>query len=149
MHELTIASSLVELACDQAVRVGAARVAEINIRMGQLTGIARSLYFCFGAATRGTLCEGAVLRIEEVPLTVMCTHCSEVKTPTALYSFRCPDCGRPTPKVLTGREMQLLSLGLVPADEMPAELARKQSSAARRMKAAARRPARPAAKRRA
>jgi hydrogenase nickel incorporation protein HypA/HybF len=139
MHELTIASSLVELACDQAVKVGAARVAEINIRMGQLSGIARSLYFCFGAATRGTLCEGAVLRIEEVPLTVMCTHCNEVKTPTALYSFRCPDCGRPTPKVLTGREMQLLSLGLVPADEMPTELARKRSPAVRSVKPASRR----------
>lgn len=116
MHELTIATSLVEIACAQAERVGAARVAEINIRMGQLTGIARSLYFCFGSATRGTLCEGATLHIEEVPLKVMCTHCDEVKTPTALYSFRCPDCGMPTPKVVSGREMEVISLGLVPPD---------------------------------
>lgn len=116
MHELTIATSLVELACEQATKVGAARVAEINIRMGQLTGIARSLYFCFGSATRGTLCEGARLQIEEVPLRVMCTHCKAEKTPTALYSFRCPDCGMPTPQVVSGREMELLSLGLVPPD---------------------------------
>jgi hydrogenase nickel incorporation protein HypA/HybF len=139
MHELTIASSLVDLACDQAAKVGAARVAEINIRMGQLSGIARSLYFCFSAATRGTSCEGAVLRIEEVPLTVMCTHCNEIKTPTALYSFRCPDCGRPTPKVVTGREMELLSLGLVPPEETPAEITRKRSSAGRTGKPTSRR----------
>ncbi|MGH6934303.1 MAG: hydrogenase maturation nickel metallochaperone HypA [Dongiaceae bacterium] len=117
MHEMTIASSLVELACDQAARVGAAKVAEINIRMGTLRGIARSLYFCFGSATRGTICEGALLRIDEVPLTVRCDHCDTVKTPAALYNFRCPDCGSPTPKVITGREMELVSLGLVPPDE--------------------------------
>ena len=117
MHEMTIASALVEQISEHAVGVGAARVAEINIRMGVLSGIARSLYFCFPCATRGTLCEGAILRIDEVPLTVMCTHCDAVKTPAALYNFRCPDCGRPTPKVLTGREMQLISLGFVPPGE--------------------------------
>lgn len=117
MHEMTIATSLVELACDQAMRVGAAKVAEINIRMGTLCGIARSLYFCFGAATRGTICEGAALHIEQVPLTVRCDHCDAVKTPAALYNFRCPDCGNPTPKVITGREMEFVSLGFVPPDE--------------------------------
>ena len=86
---------------------------QINIRMGALSGIARALYFCFPSASRGTMCEGAILHIEEVPLTVMCAHCAAVKTPAALYNFRCPDCGRPTPKVLTGREMQLVSIELV------------------------------------
>jgi hydrogenase nickel incorporation protein HypA/HybF len=96
-------------------------VAEINIRMGVLSGIARSLYFCFPSAARGTMCEEAILRIDEVPLTVMCTHCDAVKTPAALYNFRCPDCGWPTPKVLTGREMQLVSLGFVPPDPETAD----------------------------
>ena len=148
MHELTIATSLVEIACAQAERVGAARVAEINIRMGQLTGIARSLYFCFGSATRGTLCEGATLHIEEVPLKVMCNHCDEVKTPTALYSFRCPDCGMPTPQVVSGREMEVISLGLVPPDDATAGAACGRPAAARttRRRATAGRPyKRPAA----
>lgn len=114
MHEMTVATALVEQIEDHAARVGAVRVAAVNIRMGVLSGIARSLYFCWPSATRGSLCEGAVLSIDEVALTVMCTHCDAVKTPAALYNFRCPDCGMPTPKVLTGREMQLISVGLVP-----------------------------------
>jgi hydrogenase nickel incorporation protein HypA/HybF len=123
MHEMSIASALIDQVCDQAERVGAARVAEINIRMGVLSGIARSLYFCFPSVSRDTLCEGARLHIDEVPLTVMCTHCDAVKTPAALYNFRCPDCGRPTPRVLTGREMQLISIGLVPHETgIPASL---------------------------
>jgi hydrogenase nickel incorporation protein HypA/HybF len=114
MHEMTIASALVDQVCDHAERVGAAHVAEINLRMGVLAGIGRALHFCFPSAARDTLCEGARLNIDEVPLMVMCTYCDAVKTPKALYNFRCPDCGRPTPKVLTGREMQLVSIGFVP-----------------------------------
>jgi hydrogenase nickel incorporation protein HypA/HybF len=111
MHELTIASALVEQVC--AVANARRAIAEVNIRMGVLRGIARSLYFCFPSAARGTLCEDATLNIEEVPLVVMCNHCDAEKTPAALYNFRCPDCGRPTPKVLKGREMQLLSVSFV------------------------------------
>jgi len=113
MHELSIASALVDQVCEHAARSGVERIASVSIRMGALSGIARALHFCFPSASRGTLCEGAILHIDEVPLTVMCTHCDAVKTPAALYNFRCPDCGRPTPKVLTGREMQLVSIELV------------------------------------
>ncbi|MBN8913610.1 MAG: hydrogenase maturation nickel metallochaperone HypA [Rhizobiales bacterium] len=115
MHELTIASALVDQVCCEAERAGASRVVEINVRMGALSGISRALYFCFPSAARGTACEGAALSIEEVPLTVLCTRCDAVKTPAALYNFRCPDCGWPTPKVLTGREMQLVSVRVAPA----------------------------------
>ena len=117
MHEMSIATALVDHVCEQAESLGAVRVAEINLRMGVLSGIARSLHFCWSSASQDTLCEGARLNIDEVPLTVMCTHCDAVKIPAALYNFRCPDCGRPTPKVLTGREMQLVSIGLVPPSE--------------------------------
>jgi hydrogenase nickel incorporation protein HypA/HybF len=114
MHEMSIATALVDQVCDQAASLGATHIAEINLRMGVLRGIARSLHFCFPSASRHTLCEGARLNIDEVPLTVLCSHCDAIKKPAALYNFRCPDCGRPTPKVLTGREMQLVSIGLVP-----------------------------------
>ncbi len=130
MHEMSIATALVDQVCQQAARLGAARVAEINLRMGVLRGIARSLDFCFPSAAQQTLCEGARLNIDEVPLTVFCTHCNRVKTPAALYNFRCPDCGRPTPKVLTGREMQLMSIGLVPKSRGDAESATSHEKAA-------------------
>lgn len=116
MHELTIANSLVELACAHAVENGAQRVKAISVRMGVLCGIGRSLYFCFEPASRGSLCEGAVLSIEEVPLSVRCEHCDDVKVPRALYNFRCPDCGYPTPKVVSGREMELVSIELETKD---------------------------------
>ena len=120
MHELTIASALVEQVCDHARSRNASRVASIRIRMGALSAISRALYFCFPSAARGTSCEDATLHIDEVPLTVMCTHCESIKIPAALFNFRCPDCGRPTPKVLTGREMQLVSIEFVAPDPVVA-----------------------------
>ena len=110
MHELTIARSLIELASEHAERKHADRVTRINIRLGVASGLLRPLYFCFATASRGTRCDGAILEIEEVPLTVMCPPCDEIKTPGTRYSFRCPDCGSPTPEVVTGREMQLVTI---------------------------------------
>lgn len=112
MHELSIAESLIELVSDHAEREGASRVRTINLRLGELSGFRRALHFCFEAVARGTACEGAQLAIEEVPLTVHCGHCDAVKQPRARYNFRCPTCGMPTPKVVTGREMQVISVEL-------------------------------------
>lgn len=107
MHELTIATSLIDLACDHATRNGSVRVTGMHVRLGVMCGVARSLYFCFAPATRGTLCEGAKLHIEEVPLTIFCDSCDAVRSPISPTNLRCPGCGRPSRKVLSGREMEL------------------------------------------
>ncbi len=112
MHELALARSLVELVDDYAGENTNTTVARVHVRLGQLSAMTRALYFCFGSVSRGTRCEGACLDIEEVPLTVRCEHCNEVKAPSGRYNFRCPDCGRPTPNVVTGREMQLVAIEL-------------------------------------
>lgn len=112
MHELALARSLVELIDDYASEKSDTCVARIHVRLGQLSAMTRALYFCFGSVSRGTRCQGAELDIEEVPLTVNCEFCNEVKAPSGRYNFRCPDCGRPTPTIVTGREMQLVAIEL-------------------------------------
>jgi hydrogenase nickel incorporation protein HypA/HybF len=112
-----LATSLIELAGSHAAQHGKRQIVRITIRLGALCGIARSLYFCFKPAARGTSCEDAELRIIEVPLRVHCDACQQIKAPRALYNFRCPDCGRPTPKVITGREMELVSIELGDVEE--------------------------------
>jgi hydrogenase nickel incorporation protein HypA/HybF len=112
MHELTLAKCLIDLVSEEAADKGASRVTRIHVRLGVLAGIMRSLYTCYTTAIRGTICEGAILELEEVPLTVHCPACDEVKAPRGLYSFRCPDCGTATHEVVTGREMQLVSIEL-------------------------------------
>jgi len=112
MHELALARSLIEMVDDYADCHQADRVVRIHLRLGVLSAITRALQVSFTAACRGTRCEGAELFIEEIPLTVDCRFCEAVKQPSGPYNFRCPDCGRATPKVVTGREMQLVSIVL-------------------------------------
>ena len=117
MHELALARSLIEMVDEYAFKNGGRRVRRINCRLGELSAMTRALYFCFESTSKGSRCEGAELVIEEVPLSVFCHTCDAVKTPSGRFNFRCPDCGFPTPKVVTGREMQLTSIELEPADE--------------------------------
>ena len=65
MHELTIAKSLIDLACKHAREQGANRVTRLHVRLGTMSVVLRSLYACFGPATRGTLCENASLDVDQ------------------------------------------------------------------------------------
>lgn len=112
MHELALARSLIEMVDEYAHANGAGRVTRVRIRVGVLSALVRALHVSFRAASRGTSCDGAELDIEEVPLTVYCRFCDDVKAPSGPYNFRCPVCGHATPKVVTGREMQLVSITL-------------------------------------
>lgn len=114
MHELTLARSLTELVDAYAAEQGVTRVRQVNVRLGEMSAMTRALHFCFSAAARGTSCEDAVLCIEEIPLTVFCGNCERTLEPSGRYSFRCPVCGMPTPEIVTGREMQLVSIELHP-----------------------------------
>ena len=132
MHELALARSLIEMVDDYAHANGARRVTRVRIRVGVLSALIRALHVSFRAASRGTSCDGADLDIEEVPLTVYCRFCDDVKAPSGPYNFRCPVCGHATPKVVTGREMQLVSIVLdesAGADGLPpASPARRDAS---------------------
>jgi hydrogenase nickel incorporation protein HypA/HybF len=111
VHELSIAQSLIELACEAARDEGALQVVKLSVRIGSLSGVVKeSLIFYVNLAAEDTACAGAVLAIEEVPLTVMCPSCLEAQTLVNFYEFRCPACGTPAPEVLTGRELDLVSI---------------------------------------
>lgn len=113
MHELTIARNLIDIIADHASHRSAAGVSAIYLRLGELSGFRRALYFCFDRVAKGTICEGAKLVVEEVSLAVHCDHCCEIKRPSGRYNFRCCDCGHPTPKVVEGREMQITAIELL------------------------------------
>jgi len=120
MHELSIAQSLINLASQTAREAGSSVVIKLNIRMGLLSGIGKNaLLFSFGLAAEGTPCAGAELAIEEVPVSVMCPHCEEVKFLVDQYCFQCPICGTPTPQILSGQELELVSLEIA-AEEVAA-----------------------------
>jgi hypothetical protein len=68
MHELSIAMSLVELACEEKQRRDLPKVHALRLRLGARSGVVtEALTFSFDLAAAGTCIEGAALNIEETP----------------------------------------------------------------------------------
>ncbi|MBW8877399.1 MAG: hydrogenase maturation nickel metallochaperone HypA [Acidobacteria bacterium] len=111
MHELSIAMSLIEAACEEVSRLGDVRVEALHLRLGALSGVVReALEFSFDLAAAGTAIEGARLQIEEIPVAVLCPRCGEERELPSLQHFRCPVCDTPAPDVVRGRELELTAL---------------------------------------
>ena len=111
MHELSIAVSLVELACGEALRLGDPTVDAIHVRLGALSGVVKDpLLFAFELAKQGTEIAAARLEIQEVPVTVWCSNCAAERDLHDVQARRCPMCNALTPQVLRGNELELFAI---------------------------------------
>ena len=118
MHELSIAMSLVELACDEAPRHPGRRVTALYLSVGVLSGVdADALAFSFAIAAADTAVARATLVIESVGITAHCPRCLKPQTIASPQRMQCPSCGTPTTEILRGRELQLTALELDDAVE--------------------------------
>ncbi len=118
MHELSLSHALVETALEALADTCHEGINCLVVEIGELAGIEpEALSFCFPIAAQGTPLDGAVLRIERLPVRVRCATCgAEESLPDPLH-LRCPRCGRPTGDILGGREIQLKSIELRVRDE--------------------------------
>lgn len=111
MHELSIAQNLIELLTDQLPAGTPERVGTIHVSIGQLSGVfPQALSNAFSVAVRGTLLEGANLKIQEIPPRVWCSQCQAERDVRAIHSMCCIKCGQPSNDVRAGRELQVESM---------------------------------------
>jgi hydrogenase nickel incorporation protein HypA/HybF len=116
MHELSIALSIVDVACEELTRLGAVRVEAVRVRVGVLSGVTRdSLLFSFDAAASGTPLDGARLEIEDVPATVWCPSCSAERALASVARRRCPVCDSVTPDLVRGEDLEIVGLAVIDA----------------------------------
>jgi hydrogenase nickel incorporation protein HypA/HybF len=110
MHELSIALSILDLVEEEAERQDG-RVTAIHLRLGPLSGVVKdALLSAYSLARENTPLVVAELVIEEVPLVVHCPACSEPRTLASPQMLCCPDCGTPTPDVISGRELEVFAI---------------------------------------
>ncbi len=119
VHELSIATSLVEAACEKAGELGGVRVAALHVRLGALSGVVKdALLFSFDIVAQGTSVEGARLEIADVPLAIHCPRCdAERELPDA--RLLCPVCAEPAFDVVRGRELEFTSMEVIDDAEAP------------------------------
>jgi hydrogenase nickel incorporation protein HypA/HybF len=109
MHELSIADSVVRIACAHA---GGRRVAKVTLKVGHLRQVVPSaLEFAFTLVAEGTEVEGAELEMEEVPAAGRCRACG-IESPLPGFPLACTGCGGFDLDVLRGEELLVDSLEL-------------------------------------
>ncbi len=109
MHEMSIVSSLLDIVQDEMHKHNVNRLLLVRVQYGALANIVpEALSFAFETLTMGTPFEGAVLEMEEIPLTLRCYACGTIFTPHPEEHFfaSCPTCGAQAGHtVQTGREL--------------------------------------------
>lgn len=117
MHELSIAHNIVDTCNQAAEEAGADQVTVVHLRLGALSGVVtQSLQFSWDIATTGTKLAGAQLVIEELPVVVHCPSCAKAVELPDSYRFRCPVCNTPTPDVVQGKELEIVSIEIPETD---------------------------------
>ena len=80
MHEMSIALSIVELAEEELSGRAGATVQKVHLKLGMLSGVSReALESCYEMACFESPLAGSQLIIEEIPVTVRCGNCNELR----------------------------------------------------------------------
>ena len=104
MHELSIATAVVNTACKHA---DCRPVSVVGMRVGRLRQVVpESLRFYFEIVARGTVCEDSRLELDEIELQLECADCGSRWSPE-LPVFRCPHCGSASVTIDAGEELEV------------------------------------------
>src|SRR5438105_15634846 len=114
MHELSIALSIIDVAAEEAER-HEGRVVAVQLRLGPLSGVVKeALVSAYELAREGTPLEGSRLDVEETPVVAYCPACAAERAVASARELCCPVCGTPTPRVVGGRELEVVALEVEP-----------------------------------
>jgi hydrogenase nickel incorporation protein HypA/HybF len=107
MHELGIASSILEAVEAEAKKHAGARFKVVGLRIGEVAGIdVDALTFGWEAVTRDTDWDGLKLAIEQLPLKNRCRLC-KCEFAVKDYEIACPECGRTETENISGDELDI------------------------------------------
>ncbi|MFI1169078.1 hydrogenase maturation nickel metallochaperone HypA [Streptomyces sp. NPDC020801] len=116
MHELSIATAIVERAGELARADGADAVSAVTVRVGELAGVVPdALEFAFEVARQGTALDGARLVVEQVTARAYCAPCADEFPVGMPPFFWCPRCDRPSQELRSGRELDITGIEAGPA----------------------------------
>ncbi|MFG2958336.1 hydrogenase maturation nickel metallochaperone HypA [Streptomyces sp. NPDC048291] len=111
MHELSIATAIVEQADEWARADGADTVEAVTVRVGELSGVVPdALDFAFEVAREGTALAAARLVVEQVTAQAWCGPCAEEFAVGMPPFFWCPRCDRPSTDLRSGRELEITAV---------------------------------------
>ncbi len=110
MHEMSIATGLIEQVLKIANENRLPHIDEVEIEAGQLRFIVpEAMYAAFEAVSEGTIAQGAKLKITEVKAMARCRKCNKKYAPK-IDDFLCPSCSVADFEIVQGDDIILKSL---------------------------------------
>jgi len=110
MHEYSVTESILSLALEKAGAAKASRIIQINLVVGELSGIvSECIQFYFDFISKDTIASGAKLVFEMRPTRLKCRKCETVFTPQN-SDWACPDCHEAGIEIVSGRECNMESI---------------------------------------
>lgn len=107
MHEIGIASSIIEAGQIEARRRAGSTLVRVGIRVGVLSGVnLEALRFAFTALTQGTDLEAVNFEIQTCSRRDRCLECG-YEFESDLYSIPCPRCSAVESVLIGGDELDL------------------------------------------
>ena len=110
MHELSIAMQVVE-ALTENLAGESGEVISVRLRVGAFSGVVSdALRFAWDVACQGSRLDGAALEIDEVAVSIWCDACDCEHPLRGAFRMQCPNCGAAASRVVSGRELEILSV---------------------------------------
>jgi hydrogenase nickel incorporation protein HypA/HybF len=107
LHEVGIASSILETLVVEARRRPDSQIIAVGLRIGELSNIDKdALSFAFNALTRNTAWQNLKIEIEWRPRRQKCLACSE-EFSVKDYQLDCPNCGETSTACISGLELDI------------------------------------------
>jgi len=105
MHELPVTKSILEIVLRHARANGVEQVRTIDLSIGALSDLeAEWIQRYFDHLSRGTVAQGAILRVSRSPLVFLCDGCALEFSATReeLDLIHCPGCNSTEASVVSG-----------------------------------------------
>jgi hydrogenase nickel incorporation protein HypA/HybF len=113
VHELPVTQSILEVVLRHAAMHQVRKVHSISLAVGEMSDLEDDwIQKYFDYISKGTLAEGAKLKIERVPVVFRCKACSE-EFPANIREDRdiaCPSCGGCDLDLVSGREYYIRNM---------------------------------------
>lgn len=112
MHEMSLAEGVLGVVADAVLANQPCTVRTVRLEIGALAAVELdALRFAFEVVKRGSVAEGAMLDIVQVPGSAWCMQCSR-SVAIADRTDPCPECGSWQLQVTGGGEMRVMELEL-------------------------------------
>ena len=116
MHELPVMEQVLKLVLKHAAGNAVSRVMGVQMEVGALSDLEEEwMQRYFDHVSKGTVAEGARLKVERVPARMKCAGCGSVFSPDLASRERlaCPECASANCRLVSGREYRVVNLEAV------------------------------------